>query len=505
LDIVATIPPTCFRASQFEVCLALVALGSTATYSWQQRQKHMQTANIPTTPRRSSRVPTAVPILVTSLNGKHFSEVCETLVVNAHGCAMLSPIKLDAGVPLHFHSKDGREATAHVVSCQPVGADNRTWRLGTRLDRPENFWGLTEYPQDWPTSTQLAASIAGSGFHAELNQPPKAVVDRIVRQLEAQVKRTISDSVRPLQEELTGIKEKLARREGSSSRFEVSLSSIPPELEQQLGSRLENNLGPRVLEEARQQAAHLLAAANAAITQRTSEGYENFVRRVAEELKLVEKRARDTSTYISESVQQELRRGVQDYQEKLLEGGNSLKRLSEELIQYLKDNLNEEHNARRGDLQQLRSSLESESTRLNEQIESLNGRIAELHQSARSLESGLDQRLSQMASNTLKDARTELEAVANGIREELTAKTVKVLAAQLDEASANMKVVQKGIIASVSESLRTQASDTLQVFERAADEVAKLSVEHCRHDLTRALNAAIKSIGEELQSPEEVN
>ncbi|MBV8052061.1 MAG: hypothetical protein JOZ80_12770 [Acidobacteriaceae bacterium] len=418
---------------------------------------------------------------------------------------MLSPIKLDAGVPLHFHSKDGREATAHVVSCQPVGSDNRTWRLGTKLDRPENFWGLADYPNDWPISAQMAASISRSGFQTDTNQPPKAVVDRIVRQLEAQVKRTIAESVRPLQEELSGLKEKLARREGTASRFEVSLSSIPPELEQQLGLRLENNLGPRVLEEARQQAAHLLAAANAAITQRTSEGYDNFVHRVAEELKVVEKRARETSAYISESVREELRRGVENYQAKLVEGGNSLKRLSEELIQYLKDNLDEEHNARRGDLQQLRSSLDLESARLHEQIESLNSRIAKLDQSARTLESGLDQRLSQMASNTLKDTRTELEAVANGIREELTSKAVKVLAAQLDEASSNMKVVQKGIVASVTESLRAQASDTLQVFERAADEVAKLSVEHCRHNLTRALNAAMKSIGEELQSSEEVS
>jgi len=445
-----------------------------------------------------------MPILVTSLNGKHFSEVCETLVVNAHGCAMISPIKLDAGMPLHFHSKDGREATAHVVSCQPVGSDNRTWRLGTKLDRPDNFWGLTEYPQDWPTSTDMATNRPGSGFQ-ELSQPPRAVVDRIVRQLEAQVKRTIADSVRPLQEEMTGIKEKLARRDGNSSRFEVSLSSIPPELEHQLESRITDNLGPRVLEEARQQSAHLLAAANAAISQRTSDGYEQFVRRVAEELKVVEKRARETSAYISESVQEHLRRGMEDYQSKLVDGGNSLKRLSEELIQYLRDNLEEEHNARRADLEKLRSSFESESTRLHQGIESLNDRIAKLDESVHSLESGLDLRLSQMASNTVKDVRGELEAIANSIREELTAKSVKVLAAQLDEASSNMKTVQKGILASVSESLRTQTADALQVFERAADEVANVSVEHCRNKLTRALSAAMKSVGEELQSTEELS
>ena len=66
----------------------------------------MQSRNAPDL-RRSSRVPTAVPILVTSLEGKHFSDVCETIVVNAHGCAILTQVKLDAGVPLHLHSTDG--------------------------------------------------------------------------------------------------------------------------------------------------------------------------------------------------------------------------------------------------------------------------------------------------------------------------------------------------------------------------------------------------------------
>jgi hypothetical protein len=73
----------------------------------------MQNANSPAVLRRSSRVPVNVPVLVTSLEpGTRFSEVCETLVVNAHGCAMRSPVKLDAGVLLHFHSKEGRETTA---------------------------------------------------------------------------------------------------------------------------------------------------------------------------------------------------------------------------------------------------------------------------------------------------------------------------------------------------------------------------------------------------------
>ena len=104
----------------------------------------MHNANSPAALRRSSRVPVNVPILVTSLEpGTRFSEVCETLVVSAHGCAMRSPVKLDAGVLLHFHSKEGRETTAKVINCQPLSSDRSGWQLAARLDRPENFWGLT--------------------------------------------------------------------------------------------------------------------------------------------------------------------------------------------------------------------------------------------------------------------------------------------------------------------------------------------------------------------------
>src|SRR2546427_5120772 len=90
----------------------------------------MQSANIPDTSRRSSRVPITVPILVTSVEpDSHFSEVCETLVVNAHGCALRSPVKLEAGVPVHLQSKQGRRTKAHIVDCQPI--DRKSTRLNS--------------------------------------------------------------------------------------------------------------------------------------------------------------------------------------------------------------------------------------------------------------------------------------------------------------------------------------------------------------------------------------
>jgi hypothetical protein len=471
----------------------------------------MHNQNIPSTLRRSSRVPVAIPILVTSLAPEtHFSEVCPTLVVSAHGCAMRSPVKLETGVPLHFHSKDGRETTAQVVYCQPIGSNSQSWRLGAKLDRPENFWGLRDFPKDWaslltapvvpPLPALALKTEASNEIPGQLSESSDVLFDNEVPNVsEEHFKRMIAESVRPLQAEVTALKEKLARAEGNRSRFEVSLSSIPPELEQQLELRLQKDLGPRVLDEARKQSAQLLADAKTIIDQRTSEANEDFLHRVAGQLQAVEQRAQEIPAQISENVREQLRGGLGEFQQKLLDGGNQLKRLSEELLEFLQHSLNDEHNTRLGELEQVRTGVALESSRLHERIEYLDNRIAKLDESVRSLESGSDQRLSQMASDTLRNTRSELEGAAETVLKEWTTRNVQALGNQLDEACENMKIVQKGIVASVSESLRGQSADALQSFEHSMQELAKLSVERWRLTLAGGLKVLVKNLGEQFR------
>jgi len=144
------------------------------------------------TARRSSRVPVQVPVRVTSMepNAK-FSEICETLVVSAHGCALRLPQKLDTGSALRLHSRGGRQATAYVVFCQP---DGQGFRLGAQLDRPENFWGLESYPDDWrvvemPTPSAQQPPKKLSAKSVVVHQPQTAaptsreVLDKIEERL----------------------------------------------------------------------------------------------------------------------------------------------------------------------------------------------------------------------------------------------------------------------------------------------------------------------------------
>jgi uncharacterized phage infection (PIP) family protein YhgE len=443
----------------------------------------------------------------------HFSEVCETLVVNAHGCAMRSRVKLETGVRLRLHSREGRDTTAQVVSCQPFGSDSQSWMLGARLDRPDNFWGLRNCPKDWavaagipvltarPQNPTATNSPAAPQAAKPVSQPSEVAHNQAARQTsEEQVKHVITESMRSIQAEVAALREKLLHKEANPSRFEVSLSSIPPELEQQIELRLRKGLEPKVLDEARQQSAQLLVQAQAAIDRKTTEAHERFSGRLAEERRAFEQRAQEISKHISETVRDRVGVGVNEFQQKLVEGGNQLKRLSEELLEFLQSSVNDEHNARRGELEELRAAVKAESARLHELTERLDSRIAKLSDSVRSLESGLDQRLNQMCGRAVSDTRSQLESMAGAILTELTTRSAEALGKQLDETGTKMRDIQKGTVAAVSESLDVQTRNTLQGFERSAEDMARASVERWRQKLASGLSALAKSLDEQLKS-----
>jgi hypothetical protein len=472
----------------------------------------MHNTNSPTL-RRSSRVPVTVPILVTSLEpGAKFSEVCETIIVNAHGCAMRSPVKLESGVPLHFHHQDGRETTAQVVSCQPLGTERRSWMLGASFDRPENFWGLKTAPKDWtrlpaPVDDKLVSTLPA---HKGQATPPdqaaaslKIALDRMRTQLsDEHLKSVLAELVRPIEAQVTELKEKLAQG-AKKNRFEVSLSQIPPELEQQLELRLKKEIAPLVLKQARDQSEQVLEAAKTAIDQKTKETYDEFRQRVTRDFQVVEQRTQGLSTNVAQNLREHLNRGLGELHQEVIDAGNRLKRLSEDLLGVMEHSLGEEHEAHRKQLEQVRETVSAEALRLQEQISVLDGRMAKLDESARLLESGLDQRLSKMASDTVRTVRGQMEGALDVALNELATRSSQELGNQLDEASANLNVVQKKMEASVSESLKIQVTETLQSFERSMEELAQKCADRWRIAFAGGLNSLVRTLGEQFVSQAE--
>jgi len=415
-------------------------------------------------------------------------------------------MKLEAGVALHFHSQEGRETTAQVVNCEAVGPERQSWRLGARFDRPQNFWGLQTSPKDWATLPATVegtvAPVASSTSVLPPNQAiasAKIVLDRIKKQLSNEhLKAMLADLVQPLEAEMTDLKEKLAQG-AKRSRFEVSLSQIPPELEQQLELRLKRELGPQVLKQAQEQSEQILEAAKVAIDQRTAETQVEFLRRVTLDLQAVEQRTQGLSTDVVQNLGEHLNRGLGELHQHVIDAGNRLNRLSDDLLRVMKHNLGEVHDARRQELEQVQATVALESSRLQEQIAELEGRMAKLDESARWLESGLDKRLSQLSTDTIRSARGQLDNQLEVVLSELGTRNVQELRNQLDEASANLQTIQKGIEASVSESLRVQLAETLQSFEHRMEELGQQSVERWQLALASTLNSLARTLGEQFR------
>lgn len=471
----------------------------------------MNSPTVPETLRRSSRVPFALPIFVTSLEPSiHFSELCETLVVNAHGCAVRSPSKLDAGVPVHIHHKEGRQTTAYVVDCKPLGTDHKTWLVAAQLDQPENFWGLKPCPEDWMRLSRLpATSGQRSGKNpsaAGTKTSLKVVPHKGQEQLgEERVRILFEETLGPLRAEVIELRESLARPEAKRSSFEVSLSQIPPELEQQLWIRLRQELGELVLEQSRQQAEQVLATAKATIEQNIHSAQDEFRQQATQELQMVEVRAKRLSDEIDDGVREQLHSELENFQHHALQARVELDRRSDEFFQALQRRLSQENDARLREIEQVQAAISSESSQLEALVADLGGRVATLDQSARQLESGLATRLGQLSSEVVASARARLDSNVEAILTALHERSAKELGNQLDVACGRLKMIQKGIETEVSELLNTQVARTLHAFDHTVEERAGTVVARWRHSLAKDLSSVARILGDEVRQESETN
>lgn len=459
--------------------------------------------------RRSSRVPVNVPVLVTSLHpGTHFSEICETMVVNAHGCALKSPVKLDAGAPLHFHSKEGRETMAQVVDCQPLGPDERGWKLAVRLDKPENFWGLNTCPEDWMNLLQLPnpaqkkllrqlMSMNSDSAHG-LSSASPAMIENIERQLsDEHLRALISEVVHPLKTVVTNLKEKLSSGEPRRSKFEVSLSQIPPELEEKLWVRLRQDLGTQVLSQVREQSQAMLGTANESINRKLNETRDEFRQHVSQELQTVEQRVQGISAGLTDTVRQHLQKCLDEMNQRSSDAGNRMGREAEDLFRSLQQRLEEDHDAHCQEMRRIQAEFAAESSRLQAQFSDLNGRIAQLDDSARRLETELERRLAQLATDTVSTARTQLEAAVETVLQDLGTRNARELDNQLDHACARLKHVQRETEVSVAESVKNHIAAGVETFERTIEDVGRHAVAGWRTALAHRLSSLARVLGEQ--------
>lgn len=470
----------------------------------------MQVENRSEILRRSSRVPIAVPLLVTSLDpGSDFSEVCETLVVSAHGCAIRSPMRVKTGIPVHFHSKQGRQMMARIVDCQPIGSSPEAWMLGAQLDEPDNFWDLNPCPEDWARLSQAKPAPAkqaitnGSQSKDRLDSRPaglSATPDPIPQQFSREHLQTmIATLIQPLQAEVAALREELGQREANRSRFEVSLSQIPPELEQQLWARLRQELEPRALQLTRVESERLLGAAHAAIEQRISKTQGELQQHASDEFNRVAQSAQALTQQAAQTVQQQVRVHMEQLQQHSLGEQTRLTSQSEALVHTLRQQLQEEYQVQRQEMERVQHAVAAECSSVNAQLAAIDGRLRELDDSARRLEADLETHVAAIARDVVSQATTQLQSTAELLLRQVRTRNTQALEVELHDASERLRDLQKEINSSISEALQAQTSHTVQAFECTVHELAERCIGRWRVALASQLNSFASTLGEQLQ------
>jgi hypothetical protein len=123
--------------------------------------------------RRSTRLPLEVPVLVTSLDpAVAFSEQCNTTLVNAHGCGLITQREIARGVRVRLEIVSAKRHTiARVAEVVPLGGDPESWLLGLELDVPGNFWGIEYAPSDWKVDETLLPEEIRPESHPPVAKP----------------------------------------------------------------------------------------------------------------------------------------------------------------------------------------------------------------------------------------------------------------------------------------------------------------------------------------------
>jgi hypothetical protein len=439
-----------------------------------------------------------------------FSEICETLVVSAHGCALRLPLKLDTGSALRLHSRGGRQATAYVVFCQPMGPDGQGFRLGAQLDRPENFWGLESCPDDWSV-VEMPAPAAQHPPHelsaksAVLNQPQtpsrasQDVLDKVREQLsEDRLRGILAKLVQPLQADVTELREKLAAN-AKRNRFEVSLGYIPPELEEKLWERLRHELGTRVLEQTRQQSAEMLGSAKTAMEEKTGAALTEFRHRLAGELHAVEQRAQVLSKELTTTTQQQVHAGMEKLQRQALEKEEHLDAASEKLLSSLQEQLAESHKVHRREVDQIQVDAAAKAFQLQSEVSDLGRRMAALNESVRRLESDLDAHLERIAAEIVSGAEGQIDGAVALALKNLQARGSNEVETRLSEMCGHLRTIQNRIEDSFSASVAGRGEEAVQSVAQQFEELAQRSTEKWRLALAKDLNSVANTLGQQLR------
>jgi len=470
--------------------------------------------------RRSTRVRARISILITSLDAAiPFSLLCETLMVNAHGCAAKVPQPLEIGMLVRLRvspppankagapaPRDTREATARIVLCQQIGGSQPSWVAGIEMDNPGNIWGLTPAPEDWKGfdagATALKPAAPAGRPAIELKMPvwplasPAAKSAAPARASDDELKKQLAAQ----QETIAGLENRLAK----------SLASVPGVVREQLAEAQQETLAQTrtqlgaMLAESVQQQLPAQTEAIARLHERLA-ALESLPSAVREQLaetraslasvgETVRKQIADTQqetlaqartqlgAMLAESVQQqspaqteaiarlqERLAGLESLpsavREQLAETRASLASVAETVRKQIADTQQETlAQARQQLIAMLAESAQQQSPAQTDAIAKLQERLSSLE----SVPETVRKQLADTQQETLAQARTQLGAMlAESVQKQLPAQTEAM--ARLQERLAGLESLPSAVREQLAEARAALASVTGTVRKQLAD------------------------------------
>ncbi len=437
--------------------------------------------------RRSTRVRARIPILITSLDSANpLSLLCETLIVNAHGCAAKVPQPLEIGMPVQLRvsaapanqagdpaPRDSRETTGRIVLCQPLGGDQAIWVVGIEMDKPGNIWGLVPSPKDWKrfdeAATGFKAGVPAGRPAIELKMPVWPLATAAAKN--APPARASEDE---LKTQLAAQQETIARLE---DRLATSLASVPGVVREQLAeaqqetvARVRKQLGAMLAESVQEQ----LPAQTEAMArlQERLVALESLPSAVREQLA----GTRASLASLAETVGKRLADTQQE----------TLAQVRQQLSAMLAESVPQQSPAQTdaiAKLQERLAALESLPSIVRE-------RLAEAQAALASISETVRQQLADTQQETLAQVRQQLSAMlAESVQGQFTAQTGAI--ARLQERLAAMESIPSTVREQLAEARAALASVTGTVRKQLAD-VQQQTLAQAREELFAALAQSVQ-------------
>jgi len=429
--------------------------------------------------RRSRRLPLAVPLFVSSQDPtKEFSENCETIWINAHGCSLRSPKPLHPGdiVRLDVLHSD-RKTQARVVHAEAIG---NAWEIGLELDKAENFWGVNFPPEDWvsavseaPAAAATASDAPASPTSAPLPPQPELASNQGVQlaQLEGAIQQEVASLV----------------TQSEQSQYEV-LGRLVNDLRTELYATMKREY-ERTLAGAERIAERIAADIQARLSHELTHRLESVVS-VLEEVRQTKTYLESLVSVVSEQME------AQRQQWASLQGSSTvsshgtrevaeaeLRAVGSQWLEEMRQELASEYAERRMELYEgLETQLNEVRTQLANQLQRAQQISAHLENFSQNFLANLEKQLTHGLAEVLEPARAQLDAQLRETQlarlravEERIEEHNRKLTACIEQAIATLDQREQALSASLNERVRSQEKGLLDGSARLVVQAQELT------------------------------